>query len=175
MTKQIAQEFHLSQITQAEPSDHNIALQNHGYFLKGLFSNIILKDKNLVKQHINPGRKRQRYLAFIGALLGVSIILGLWVWSYRNNQQLIADVQADLDKVVHLEKASGQQLPTQLEALLILQERLQQLDEFDEHRPLKFRFGLYQGNQLRETLKAEYLKGIRQIVLQPTQQNIAQC
>lgn len=174
MTKQIAQEFHLSQITQAEPSDHNIALQNHGYFLKGLFSNIILKDKNLVKQHINPGRKRQRYLAFIGTLLGVSIILGLWVWSYRNNQQLIADVQADLDKVVHLEKASGQQLSTQLEALLILQERLQQLDEFDEHRPLKFRFGLYQGNQLRETLKAEYLKGIRQIVLQPTQQNIAQ-
>ncbi|MCU4518130.1 type VI secretion system membrane subunit TssM [Acinetobacter radioresistens] len=174
MTKQIAQEFHLSQITQAEPSDHNIALQNHGYFLKGLFSNIILKDKNLVKQHINPSRKRQRYLAFIGALLGVSIILGLWVWSYRNNQQLIADVQADLDKVVHLEKASGQQLSTQLEALLILQERLQQLDEFDEHRPLKFRFGLYQGNQLRETLKAEYLKGIRQIVLQPTQQNIAQ-
>ena len=174
MTKQIAQEFHLSQIAQAEPSDHNIALQNHGYFLKGLFSNIILKDKNLVKQHINPSRKRQRYLAFIGALLGVSIILGLWVWSYRNNQQLIADVQADLDKVVHLEKASGQQLSTQLEALLILQERLQQLDEFDEHRPLKFRFGLYQGNQLRETLKAEYLKGIRQIVLQPTQQNIAQ-
>ena len=174
MTKQIAQEFHLSQIPQAEPGDHNIAPQNHGYFLKGLFSNIILKDKNLVKQHINPGRKRQRYLAFIGALLGVSIILGLWVWSYRNNQQLIADVQADLDKVVHLEKASGQQLPTQLEALLILQERLQQLDEFDEHRPLKFRFGLYQGNQLRETLKAEYLKGIRQIVLQPTQQNIAQ-
>lgn len=174
MTKQIAQEFHLSQIAQAEPGDHNIAPQNHGYFLKGLFSNIILKDKNLVKQHINPGRKRQRYLAFIGALLGVSIILGLWVWSYRNNQQLIADVQADLDKVVHLEKASGQQLPTQLEALLILQERLQQLDEFDEHRPLKFRFGLYQGNQLRETLKAEYLKGIRQIVLQPTQQNIAQ-
>ncbi len=174
MTKQIAQEFHLSQIAQAEPSDHNIALQNHGYFLKGLFSNIILKDKNLVKQHINPSRKRQRYLAFIGALVGVSIILGLWVWSYRNNQQLIADVQADLDKVVHLEKASGQQLSTQLEALLILQERLQQLDEFDEHRPLKFRFGLYQGNQLRETLKAEYLKGIRQIVLQPTQQNIAQ-
>lgn len=174
MTKQIAQEFHLSQIAQAEPSDHSIALQNHGYFLKGLFSNIILKDKNLVKQHINPSRKRQRYLAFIGALLGVSIILGLWVWSYRNNQQLIADVQADLDKVVHLEKASGQQLSTQLEALLILQERLQQLDEFDEHRPLKFRFGLYQGNQLRETLKAEYLKGIRQIVLQPTQQNIAQ-
>ncbi|MFI8040290.1 ImcF-related family protein, partial [Acinetobacter baumannii] len=61
-----------------------------------------------------------------------------------------------------------------LEALLILQRRLQQLDEFDENRPLKFSFGLYQGNELREKLKAEYLKGVKQIVLIPTQQNIAQ-
>jgi type VI secretion system protein ImpL len=48
------------------------------------------------------------------------------------------------------------------------------LDEFDENRPLKFSFGLYQGNELREKLKAEYLKGVKQIVLTPTQQNIAQ-
>ena len=175
MTEQVAQEFQLTQISHAEPQGvQRSGAPNHGYFLKGLFSSIILKDKDLVKQHINPAKKRQRYIAFMGALVGVSIVLGLWVWSYRNNQQLIADVQADLDKVVHLEKASGQELSTQLDALLILQERLQQLDEFSAHRPLKFRFGLYQGDQLRERLKAEYLKGVRQVVLQPTQQNIAQ-
>ncbi len=143
-------------------------------FLKGLFSDIILKDKNLVKQHINPSRKRQRYIAFVAALFGVAIILSLWVWSYRNNQQLIADVQADLDKVVLLEKQSGQELSTQLSALLILQERMQQLDQFEEDRPLKLGFGLYQGDELREKLKTEYLKGVEQIVLIPTQQNIAQ-
>lgn len=175
MTEQIAQEFHLHPIENSEQQNqHRAHGQNHGYFLKGLFSDVILKDKELVKQHINPAKKRQRHIAFIGSLVGVSIILGVWVWSYRNNQQLIQDVQADLNKVVQLEKVSGQQLSTQLDALLILQERLQQLDEFDEHRPLKFSFGLYQGNHLREQLKTEYLKGIRQIVLTPTQQNIAQ-
>src|SRR5690606_18753219 len=138
------------------------------------FSDVILKDKNLVKQHINPGRKKQRYLAFIAALLGVSIILSLWVWSYRNNQQLIADVQADLDKVVQLQKQSGQRLSTQLNALLILQERMQQLDQFEENQPIQFGFGLYQGSTLREKLQGEYLAGIRQLLLQPTQQNIAQ-
>ena len=175
MTENIAQEFQLQQSQSNTQESRNSSIApNHGYFLQGLFSNVILRDKDLVKQHINPTKKRQRYIAFIAALVGVSFVLGLWVWSYRNNQQLIADVQADLDKVVHLEKSSGQQLSTQFEALLILQERLQQLDEFDENRPLKFGFGLYQGNQLRESLKAEYLKGIKQIVLTPTQQNIAQ-
>lgn len=175
MTENIAQEFQLQRISNQDQDGINSSLTpNHGYFLQGLFSNVILRDKDLVKQHINPAKKRQRYIAFIAALVGVSLVLGVWVWSYRNNQQLIADVQADLDKVVHLEKASGQQLSTQLESLLILQERLQQLDEFDANRPLKFSFGLYQGNQLRESLKAEYLKGVQQIVLTPTQQNIAQ-
>lgn len=175
MTEQIAQEFNLNKIPNSEHGiPKNSVSQNHGYFLKGLFSDVILKDKNLVKQHINPGKKRQRYLSFIAALLGVSVILGLWVWSYRNNQQLIADVQADLNKVVQMEQASGQNLSTQLDALLVLQQRLEQLDGFDENRPLKFGFGLYQGNDLREKLKTEYLNGIRQIVLEPSQQNMAQ-
>lgn len=175
MTEQIAQDFNLTKIPNSEHGiPKNSVSQNHGYFLKGLFSDVILKDKNLVKQHINPSKKRQRYLSFIAALLGVSVILGLWVWSYRNNQQLIADVQADLNKVVQMEQASGQNLSTQLDALLVLQQRLEQLDGFDENRPLKFGFGLYQGNELREKLKTEYLNGIRQIVLEPSQQNIAQ-
>ena len=175
MTEQIAGEFNLQRNPDSEFGQQRISVsQNHGYFLKGLFSEIILKDKNLVKQHINPAKKRQRYFAFIAALLGVSIILGVWVWSYRNNQQLIADVQAELSKVVQMEKASGGELSTQLDALLILQNRIQQLDDFDQNRPLKFSFGLYQGNELREKLKVEYLKGVKQIVLQPTQQNIAQ-
>jgi len=175
MTEQIAQDFLLQKGLDNENGIPTRSVsQNHGYFLKGLFSDIILKDKNLVKQHINPSRKRQRYIAFVAALFGVAIILSLWVWSYRNNQQLIADVQADLDKVVLLEKQSGQELSTQLSALLILQERMQQLDQFEEDRPLKLGFGLYQGDELQEKLKTEYLKGVEQIVLIPTQQNIAQ-
>ena len=175
MTEQIAQDFLLSRSLNIENSiSTNSISQNHGYFLKGLFSEVILKDKNLVKQHISPERKRQRNLAFIAALLGMSIILSLWVWSYRNNQQLIADVQADLDKIVRLEKQPEKELSTQLNALLILQDRIQQLDQFDEDRPIKFSFGLYQGHELRDKLKVEYLKGVKQIVLQPTQQNIAQ-
>jgi len=175
MTEQIAEDFHL-----IRSDDHDLGLskesvsQNHGYFLKGLFSEVILKDKNLVKQHINPARKRRRFMAFTGALLTVSMVLSLWVWSYRNNQQLMEEVQADLNKVVQMQKQSGTELVTQIDALLILQAHLQQLDQFDQKRPLKYSFGLYQGQQIREKLQAEYLKGIEQLVLQPSQQNIAE-
>ncbi len=175
MTEQIAQDFLLQKGLGNDSGIPTRSIsQNHGYFLKGLFSDVILKDKNLVKQHINPTRKRQRYIAFVTALFGVALILSLWVWSYRNNQQLITDVQADLEKVVLLEKQSGQELSTQLNALLILQERMQQLDQFEQDRPLKFAFGLYQGDELHEKLKTEYLKGVQQIILVPTQQNITQ-
>ena len=173
MTEQIVADYNLQKSEGADQHNKSVS-QNHGYFLKGLFSDVILKDKNLVKQHINPLKKRKRYLAFIAALLGVSIVLGGWVWSYRNNQQLIADVQADLDKIVQMGGVNGNELSTQLDVLLILQNRLQQFDDFSDNRPFKLSFGLYQGNELREKLKVEYLKGIKQIVLQPTKQNIEQ-
>jgi len=175
MTEQIADDFHL-----IHSDDSDIGLpkqsvsQNHGYFLKGLFSNVILKDKHLVRQHINPTKKRQRFMAFTCAILGLSIVLSLWLWSYRNNQQLIAEVQADLNKVVQIQAQANRSLSHQLDALMILQEHLQQLDQFDQDRPLKYSFGLYQGKQIREKLETEYLKGIEQLVLQPTQQQIAQ-
>ena len=175
MTEQIADDFHL-----IHSDDSDIGLpkqsvsQNHGYFLKGLFSNVILKDKHLVRQHINPTKKRQRFMAFTGAILGLSIVLSLWLWSYRNNQQLITEVQADLNKVLQIQAQANRSLNHQLDALLILQGHLQQLDQFDQDRPLKYSFGLYQGKQIREKLETEYLKGIEQLVLQPTQQQIAQ-
>lgn len=175
MTEQIADDFHLIHSDDSELGlPKQSVSQNHGYFLKGLFSNVILKDKHLVRQHINPTKKRQRFMAFTGAILGLSIVLSLWLWSYRNNQQLIAEVQADLNKVMQIQAQANRSLSHQLDALMILQEHLQQLDQFDQDRPLKYSFGLYQGKQIREKLETEYLKGIEQLVLQPTQQQIAQ-
>jgi type VI secretion system protein ImpL len=175
MTEQIADDFHLIHSDDSELGlPKQSVSQNHGYFLKGLFSNVILKDKHLVRQHINPTKKRQRFMAFTCAILGLSIVLSLWLWSYRNNQQLIAEVQADLNKVMQIQAQANRSLSHQLDALMILQEHLQQLDQFDQDRPLKYSFGLYQGKQIREKLETEYLKGIEQLVLQPTQQQIAQ-
>ncbi len=52
---------------------------------------------------------------------------------------------------------------------------MQQLDQFEENQPLQFGFGaLSRQYALREKLQGEYLAGIKQLLLQPTQQNLAQ-
>lgn len=173
MSAQIAQAFHLAQPAQRVALDEQQTGAQRGYFLKDLFSQVILKDRFLVQQHINPDKKRQRYLGFICALAVVGLCLALWIWSYRNNLQLVSDVQGDLNKVQQLQTGAGQDLATQLNSLYILQQRLQQLDAFDQDRPLRYSFGLYQGQALREHLKTEYLNGLKQVLLIPTQQNMA--
>lgn len=170
MTQYIAQAFDLSTET-ADKLQHDLG-QQHSYFLKSLFSKVILKDKHLVKQHINSKNKQQRYLGFILVLTLSAVILGLWLWSYRNNQQLIAEVNHDLQRVSQIQQATPD-LATQLDAILIIQQRLQILDDFDLKRPIKFSLGLYQGDRLRQKLRAEYLNAIRQIILEPAQQNMA--
>jgi type VI secretion system protein ImpL len=174
-TEQIAENFHLIRSEEQEPGVTTRPVSpEHGYFLKNLFSEVILKDKNLVRQQINPLRKRQRFIVFMSTLLSVAIVLSLWIWSYRNNQQLMSEIQADLHKVVQMQQQSGSEFSTQLDALLILQDHLQQLDQYGQNRPLKYSLGLYHGHQLRAQLETEYLRGIELLVLQPTQQNIAQ-
>lgn len=173
MTAQIAQAFHLDRQAHSTQFAVDPTAVQRGYFLKDLFSQVILKDRFLVQQQINPEKKRQRYLGFIGALSLVALCLALWIWSYRNNLQLVSDVQADLYKVQQMQNGAGQDLSTQLNRLYILQQRLQQLDAFEQDRPLRYSFGLYQGQALREHLKTEYLSGLKQVILLPTQQNMA--
>lgn len=147
------------------------AAGRHGYFLKNLFSKVIFADKNLVKQHANPGRTRLRYAGFFVMVLGLGLLLGLWGWSYYANQQLVQNVRADLDSVVRLQ-ADRTDLQSRLEAMEILQDRIEQLDRFDADRPWALRFGLYQGERLKQQLLAEYYHGLRQFMLTPVQASV---
>ncbi len=80
-------------------------------------------------------------MAFTCALLTVSMVLHLCGCGlYRNNQQLMIEVQSDLNKVVQMQKPSGIELDTQIDALLILQAHLQQLDQFDQEASIKIQF-----------------------------------
>lgn len=171
MTKQIVQKFSLN------PFQQNLAEtavdSQYGYFLKNLFSKVILADKHLVRQHHNRNRRQQRHAMFLVALLATGILFGLWTWSYRNNQLLIQSVAADLNKVQRMQVEGQSSLSSQFNALLVLQDRLEQLDRYETERPLSVRFGLYQGEQLRTKLRTEYLNGVKLLMLKPVHDNIA--
>lgn len=142
------------------------------YFLQDLFSKVILKDKHLVKQHKNRNKRSHRALATLAAVITLCMAAGLCTWSYANNKQLTERVVADLQQVAELQKNTNGDLRAQLESLSILQSRIEQLEGYEENKPLSLSFGLYQGDKLKQKLLAEYYNGISIIVLAPTTQNI---
>jgi len=145
--------------------------RQHGYFLLKLFRNVIFADKDLVAQYASPAKMRLRYAAFFGAVALCGLLLGGWSWSYLGNRQLVANVQADLDKAVKLQKQRPD-LAARIEAMEILQDRIEQLQRFREDRPLSVGLGLYQGDLLERKLREEYFSGLREVMLKPVSQSL---
>jgi type VI secretion system protein ImpL len=142
------------------------AEQQQGYFLLDLFRKVIFADKDLVKRYTSPSSTRLKYGAFFAATLVLGVALGGWSWSYMGNRQLVANVQADLDKVMKLQARRGD-LQSRLEGLEILQDRIEQLDKYRAERPWALSFGLYQGEAVERKLRDEYFAGVREVMVLP--------
>ena len=143
----------------------------HGFFLHDLFRKVIFADKALVSRFASRAKTRLRYTAFFVASISLATVLTAWSWSFVNNKRLVDNVQADLDKVVRLQDKRFD-LQSRLEALEILQDRIEQLDQYRQDRPLSLSLGLYQGNLLEQKLRLEYFAGIREIMLKPVAGNL---
>ncbi|HEY1042554.1 MAG TPA: type VI secretion system membrane subunit TssM [Telluria sp.] len=137
-----------------------------GYFLRDLFRNIIFADKDLVSRYTSPATTRIKYGAFACAALALGVALAGWSWSYSNNRQLVANVQADLAKVVQLQ-GKRTDLQSRMEALEVLQDRIEQLEKYRDDTPLMLSFGLYQGDTLERKLRDEYFAGMRDVMVRP--------
>ncbi|GAA5162813.1 type VI secretion system membrane subunit TssM [Viridibacterium curvum] len=145
--------------------------EGKGFFLSDLFSKVIFADKNLVKQFASRSMQRTRLVGFIAAAVALSVALSLWAWSYVSNEKLLANVRADLDRVVALQREQ-QDIGSRMEALEILQDRLNQLQSFRDDKPLSLGLGLYQGNSIEAHLRKEYFEGMRALLLTPVTEGI---
>jgi type VI secretion system protein ImpL len=142
------------------------AEEQSGFFLLELFRKVIFADKDLVKRYTSPSAVRLKYAAFFAAAVLLGCALGGWSWSYMGNRQLVANVQADLDKVSKLQ-ARRADLQSRLEALDILQDRIEQLEKYRADQPWALSFGLFQGGTLERKLRDEYFAGVREVMVQP--------
>jgi len=154
-------------------AEHTTAMvvAEHGLFLKDLFSRVIFADRNLVRQYASRSKLRARGVTFGVAVALLALALGGWSWSYLGNRQLLANVRADLDKAVKLQH-DRVDLASRIEALELLQDRIEQLQTFRERRPLAIGLGLYQGEAIERKLRDEYFAGVRQVMLQPVSQSL---
>jgi type VI secretion system protein ImpL len=147
------------------------AFSKNGFFLRDLFSKVIFADRQTVKQFASPAKTRMRYGTFFAFVAVLALALGGWTWSTVNNQQLASNVQADLDNVVRLQQ-NRNDLQSRLQAMDILEDRIDQLEQFRRDRPLAVSLGLYQGDRLEQHLLTEYYNGVKQIMLDPVAQNL---
>ncbi len=164
----VAQQFALK--PRAERPTAMVVADN-GFFLKDLFSRVVFADRNLVRQFASRGKLRARAVSFGMAVLALALALGGWSWSYIGNRHLLNDVRADLDKVVRLQR-DRVDLASRLEALELLQDRIEQLSAWRSERPISVGLGLYQGEAIEHKLREEYFGGVRQIMLQPVAQTL---
>ncbi len=167
--QRIAHRFGLD--SQSLPKPHS-AFSKNGFFLRDLFSKVIFADRQTVRQFASPTKTRVRYATFFGFVAALALALGGWTWSTIGNQQLVSNVQADLDNVTRLQQ-NRNDLQSRLQAMDILEDRIEQLEQFRRDKPLSVSLGLYQGNRLEQHLLTEYYNGVRQILLAPVSDNLA--
>lgn len=166
-SRRVASRFDLSlqEKKGAEAASEQPAAQS-GYFLLELFRKVIFADRELVKRYTNPAAARWKLGAFFAATILLGCAMGGWSWSYMGNRQLVANVQSDLDKVMKLQ-AGRIDLQSRLEALDILQDRIEQLERYADDKPWALGFGLYQGDALARKLRDEYFAGVRAVMVEP--------
>jgi type VI secretion system protein ImpL len=165
--EQVARRFALRQ--RSTRAVGGVPVAGQGMFLKGLFQRVVFADRQLVRQYASRGKQRARMAVFAASLAALAVALGGWTWSYVGNRQLAADVRADLDKAVKLQ-AERPDLAGRLQALRVLQDRIEQLRAWRTDRPFGLGLGLYVGDELLAKLQTEYFGGLKQLLLQPVAQ-----
>nr|WP_175424989.1 type VI secretion system membrane subunit TssM [Pseudoduganella umbonata] len=168
----VTQRFALSRRPEPEPAPPQAGeVRQAGYFLLDLFRKVIFEDRNLVSQYASRGTLQFKVGAFIAVAVALGVSLAGWSWSYVGNRQLLASVQGDLDKVVRLQDRRLD-LQARLEALDVLQRRIEQLEKYRRDRPWALSFGLYQGELLERKLREEFFGGVREVMVKPVAANL---
>jgi type VI secretion system protein ImpL len=160
---EVAQQFALQS---RGASGQAMVMSEAGYFLRDLFAKVIFADRHLVRQYASRAKLRWRAVTFGGGVLALALLLGAWGWAYVGNRQLMHSIEADLRKVSALQ-ADRVDLASRLEALEVLQQRIEELAQLRERRPLGLGFGLYQGDTIERKLRAEYFAGVREVMVAP--------
>jgi len=166
-SRRVAEQFGL----QLQPGTAATVYSQSGFFLKELFSRVVFADKHLVQQYTSRQKLRLRLAAFAGGMLLLGALLAGWTWSYLGNRELVAHVQADLAKAQRVQDKRVD-LASRLEALEILQDRLEQVQRARDQRAWSLGLGLYQGDAIERRLKEEYFHGLQALLLQPSAQGL---
>ena len=137
-------------------------------FLTDVFNNIILKDRSrYVAPRVNT--RDQEYpnfaLAGVGALLLLACLL--WANSWRHNRDLLNRMQSAVEGV-HVYRTDASSYEGALADLDSMRSPLTTLLHYERNGPpLSYRWGLYSGNDLVDSVSGLYFARFRSVFISP--------
>jgi type VI secretion system protein ImpL len=137
-------------------------------FLADLFHNVVLKDRaGNVSPRVNTREQEYRNFALAAAGAALLVLCMVWANSWRNNRNLLNNVQTAVQSV-HLYRAEGDVNTETLADLDSLRSSLATLLEYDRNgTPWSYRWGLYAGHSVMSDLDGLYFNRFRRIFLDP--------
>ncbi|MDR0717122.1 MAG: type VI secretion system membrane subunit TssM [Azoarcus sp.] len=139
-----------------------------GYFLRGLFREVIFPDQYLVTRQTRPRADRLRLASMTAGLAALGGVAAVLTQSWLGNDEMIA--LAAKDRTTAAARIADDSLAARLGGLVLLQARL---EELQRHRlegvPWRIGMGLYQGRGLETALRRQYFSALRAIMLTPIQ------
>ena len=137
-------------------------------FLADLFHNVVLKDRaGNVSPRMNTREQEYRNLALAAAGAALLVLCMVWANSWRNNRNLLDNVQAGVQSV-HLYRSEGDVNADTLADLDSLRSSLATLLEYDrDGAPWSYRWGLYAGHAVLADVDGLYFNRFRRILLEP--------
>lgn len=139
------------------------------YFLGNLFNKVIFADRELAKRSVKHVRKQQ-IIKWAGAGAIMSAAIGtavLPVRSMRANQKVIAQLGDAVDEVEEQGEDEAATIATP-ERLWPMYEAQKQLYDYEhDSRPVKLRWGMYQGDTLLEPARELFGRSVREELILP--------
>ena len=146
------------------------------YFLKKLFSDVIVKDVDLARHNLaNESKYRlQRFLGHSVCILMAVILLNGFYNSYRHNTEYLDTVETKVDglhaEVNRFVKTSNDKL---LPRLLTLSQYLPEYGALDIFNPgLEWRYGLYTGTDVMSASDSLYQFFLQRLLLPQIEQQV---
>ena len=137
-------------------------------FLTDVFNNIILKDRaGDVAPRVNTRDQEYRTFALAGAGALLLLTCLLWANSWRNNRELLNRVQSSVDGV-HVYRSDAGSYEASVADLDSMRSPLVTLLQYERNgAPLSYRWGLYSGNDVVDSLSGLYFDRFRSVFIAP--------
>ncbi|EIE3256427.1 type VI secretion system membrane subunit TssM [Escherichia coli] len=145
--------------------------KGQGFFIKNLLHNVIFPEAGIagLNRWCELRRRAMQWAGYAALTAFLVILGGLWLTSYGNNRDYLAEVNEKMPGVGQQSKTLQTRTGRDLFSMLSFFNRLEDLPKskaFDlSSPPVTYRMGLYRGNDVNDAAQTLYRKALQEMLM----------